>query len=375
MPPNPSTPTTSPGAATPVAVTVISTPEVQSEPTFIHRLMLMVAIVGGAVLLTWLLGAAQRVFVLLFTGIMLAVFLGALSDLVGRVTTLKRGWSLAIVVLLLFAIVIGSTVLVAPRVAKEAGQLSEDLPKGLESVRKWFHSFEFGRWAIEFLPNPKEAAAEKSTEIAGTAASAVSITFDVLGAVGIVMFVGLFFAIEPGRYVDGFLSLLPKRRRARVRQVIDESGDGLQRWLLGALLAGAFIGLLTSVGLMVIGVPLAFTLGIITGLLTMIPNFGPIASMVPPLLLATSQGPRAMLWVVLLYLGVQLLESNVVSTIIQRRSVKLAPNIIMASQLLFGLFAGVAGLIVATPFLVAASVAVKRLYIEDILGDREAAAS
>jgi predicted PurR-regulated permease PerM len=132
-----------------------------------------------------------------------------------------------------------------------------------------------------------------------------------------------------------------------------------------------FIGLLTWIGLSILGVPLALTLGLIAGLLSFIPNFGPIISAVPALLLAFIESPTTALYVLILYIGVQLVESNVVTPLIERETVELPPALTIIFQLALAVMVGGLGLILATPLLAVIMVVIQMVYIQDILGDRD----
>jgi predicted PurR-regulated permease PerM len=129
------------------------------------------------------------------------------------------------------------------------------------------------------------------------------------------------------------------------------------------------VALLTVLGLWALGIPLALTLGLFAGLIKFIPNFGPILSALPPVLLALLSGPRQALWVVLLYLGIQTLESYVITPLVQQKVVSLPPVLVISAQLLAGSLFGFAGLALATPLLAVAMVLARTLYLEDVLGE------
>ncbi len=129
------------------------------------------------------------------------------------------------------------------------------------------------------------------------------------------------------------------------------------------------VGIATSIGLWSLGIPFAATLGLLSGILTFIPNFGPILAAVPAILLGLSHGPMSALYVTLLYVGIQAVESNLLTPLIQQRNVKLPPVLNVGFQVLLGVLFGVPGLIVAAPLAVVAMVCTRRFYVEDYLGD------
>jgi predicted PurR-regulated permease PerM len=114
---------------------------------------------------------------------------------------------------------------------------------------------------------------------------------------------------------------------------------------------------------------LVFTLGLLAGLLEFIPNIGPILAAVPAILLALLQSPTLALYVLLLYVGIQMAEGYVIYPLIQERAVSLPPALVLGGQILLGVLAGFIGLLVATPLLVCLMVLIQKLYVEDTLGD------
>jgi predicted PurR-regulated permease PerM len=119
-----------------------------------------------------------------------------------------------------------------------------------------------------------------------------------------------------------------------------------------------------------LGVPLALTLGLLAGLLSFIPNFGPILSAFPAILLAFIESPMLALYTAALYILVQLIESNIVTPLIEKETVELPPALTIMFQLALAVLVGGLGLVLATPLLAVIMVLVQLVYIEDVLGDK-----
>ena len=189
-------------------------------------------------------------------------------------------------------------------------------------------------------------------------------TFGVLGDIYVVLFLGIFFTAAPGVYVNGFLKLIPKQSRARADDVVRKVGATLTKWLKGQILAMLVVTVLTAIGLLIIGVPMAFTLSLIAGLLNFIPNFGPLIAMIPAVLVGLMQGPTTALLVAGLYILVQVLESNVITPQIQKRLIHMPPALIIIAQLFMGVLTGGWGLLLATPIIAMLMVVLQELYIK-----------
>ncbi len=190
-----------------------------------------------------------------------------------------------------------------------------------------------------------------------------------LEAAVVILVVGIFGAAEPGLYKAGLFHLVPPRHRPRMGEAVDAIASNLRHWLVGQVLLMVILGITTTAGLWLIGVPLALTLGIIAGIFELVPYIGAWLSAVPALMIALLKGPQAMAYTLALFLFLHVLEGYVLLPLIQRRAVHLPPALILVAQALMGELFGILGLFVAAPLTVATMVLLKMLYVEDTLGD------
>jgi predicted PurR-regulated permease PerM len=179
----------------------------------------------------------------------------------------------------------------------------------------------------------------------------------------------VYLAIEPELYVEGLARMLPPRRRARGREVIQAVAHALRWWLVGRVVSMLAVGVLTALALAIAGIPAALALGVLAGMLSFVPYIGPIASVVPALLATIPGWPWQPLWVLVIYSGVQFLEGNFITPLVQKRAVAMPPVVLLTAQIAFGLLFGLMGVFLATPLAVAAMVLVQTLYIQDTLGE------
>lgn len=344
----------------------------QSKQDFTNRVLIIVSIVTLTILLIWAVIYIFEVILLLFGAILLAIFLRGLADLVNRYTRLSEGLSVLLVSVILLGVLGGAIALLAPSVAEQVRHLRDELPKSAQQASAYISQFGWGRTIIEQLPSTDEVmrkidTATLLTRVGGYFSSTV-------GAVGnffITILLAIYLAVEPRFYAEGFTKLFPKNKRNRTYEILAEIGDTLSWWLIGKVASMLFIGLLTWIGLYILGVPLSLTLGLLAGLLSFIPNFGPIFSAVPAILLGFIDSPIKALYVLILFIVVQIIESNVVTPMIERRTVELPPALTVIAQLALGILIGGLGLVLATPILVVVMVLVQMVYIQDILGDKD----
>lgn len=162
--------------------------------------------------------------------------------------------------------------------------------------------------------------------------------------------------------------LFPRERRDVGEELVRGLGRALPQWLLGRLSSMAVVALLTAPGLMLLGIPLAFVLALIAGLFSFVPVLGPIASVVPAVLITLEAAPDKLLWVLGLYGLVQILESWVITPRIQDRMADVPPVLLLSAQFILGALVGTVGVMFSTPVALAGLVAVQVLYLRRALG-------
>lgn len=341
-----------------------------AEPSsgFVRRVLTVVAIVFVVAIATLLAWQAVSVLLTLFAAVLLGVLLRGMSDGLAARTGLKPGPALAVVCVGL-ALVLGAFVSVtAASVTQQFSDMLDQLPAAVQQARERLEANPLGRKLlapIEDAANGATAADLPLGRVLGMASSTVG----TVGTAFLVFFVGIFLAAAPATYRRGTLLLVPPARRPRVDEVLGEIGETLLRWLSGRLLLMAVIGVLSWVGLLLLGVPLALALGLLAGMLSFIPNIGPVVSAVPAMLIAASVTPMLAVWVGVLYLAIQTAETYLLEPFIVRKTVELPPATNIGFQLLMGTWLGVPGLTLATPLLAALTVAITRFYVEDTLND------
>lgn len=318
-----------------------------------------------AIVLAVLLYVAPEVLLIGFAGLLLSLFLRGGADQIARWTGLPASVALLVFILLIltgFAVV---GFFAAPVVGDQVDQLTQQVPRAISALRT---RLEQQAWSQMLLDQVKpERLLSAGSAIAGSATSAFAATFGALGNVAIIGIIGLFLAIDPLTYATGTRALFTPDQRPRAKAVMDEVATVLRGWLVAQLSSMAVIGVLTGLGLWALGVPLVVALGLLAALLTFIPNLGPILSAAPAVLLALVDDPIAALWVVLLYIAVQLIEGNLTTPLIQQHTINMPPALTIAMQLLLGILFGLLGLALAVPITAAGVTLIRMLYVEGYL--------
>jgi len=317
-----------------------------------------------AIVAAWFL---RDVLLLVFASILLAVLLRGAAVRLRRYTRLPTGASLALVL----ALIIGGFAVLAtwqgPRVTEEVEILRRELPVAFGQLKARVTGSKAAQKLMDELPSRDEMVGD-GTEIVAHAQAAAASTLGVLAAIGLWLFIAVLLAASPRTYIGGVLAVVPQRHERRVRRLMAELSSTLWWWSLGRLVSMTFVGVVTGVGLALLGIPLAFLLGLIAALLTFVPNIGPLLAMVPAVLLALGDDPISALWVAALYAGVQAIEGLLLDPIIDRKTVHLPPALTVTMQIVMGLLAGMAGVALAAPLTAAGMVVVSVLWVRGVLG-------
>jgi len=327
--------------------------------SFQRKVWITVAIAAFVVILLWIIKTTFNVLLLILAGALIALYFRALSRIIHRKLHVKEKWCvpLAIIVSILFlALFIGFT---GNRIAQQVQELSQTLPASVEKMKQQLNESAVGRQILE-----QASSGDNMQKASAVLKSFFRSTFGVLGDVYVVLFLGLFFTASPKVYVSGFLKLMPSGARPAAASIVNSIGLTLTKWLKGKLLAMLVVAVLTLIGLLLIGVPMAFALALIAGVLNFIPNFGPLIAMIPAVLIGFTQSPVTAALVAGLYIVVQVVESNIITPQIQKKLVSIPPALIIIAQLFMGVLTGGWGLLLATPLTLIIMIVTRELYIK-----------
>ena len=342
-----------------------------SRTAYVWRVAVAVGLALLALGLLGLLGMAFSVWLRVLAALLIALPLRAGGDWLHRRTGLPAGLGLLLVTLVVAGSLGAMIWLFSARISAQVSDLERQLPQAIQNVQARVQGTEWGKSLIGDNFDFTKITGGTS-EWLGRATGIFSTTLSVLADGYVIIFLAIFLALQPKVYRAGLVMLVPKPGRPRANEVLNCISSTLVKWVLGRLVSMLFVGVLTWAGLTWLGMPQGAVLGLFAGLITFIPNIGPIISMVPAVLLAFfNGGPQMALYVVMLYLVVQTLESSAISPVVQQRLISLPPALVLIGQLIIGAFTGLLGLTLATPIIAILVVLTKMLYVQDTLKDED----
>ena len=311
-------------------------PLIQQE---LKRAVVWLGLAVGIVLI-WFL--AQPILLIL-GGIVFAAMLDGGTRLLGRILPIPRGWRLAIVILATFAFLIWVSIFTGSQLAAQATALRATVMTQVDRV--------FG-WATDAGLVAGGTGGNLASQLMGSLGRMTSALGSALGALtSLVMMIviGIFVAVDPRLYDRGVAWMMPMRNRAGFYTTTDRMAFTMRRLMAGRLLGMAVEGIGTWAMCFFAGIPMAALLGLLTGLLAFVPNVGAIVSGVLLVAVGFSAGTDAGIWAIIIYLVVQGVDGYLIVPMVAKRTVDLAPALVLGAQLLLGALFGIMGLALADP--------------------------
>jgi predicted PurR-regulated permease PerM len=329
---------------------------------FVKR-VLAVILIGAIAVALWRLSG---LVVLLFGAVLMAIGLRAAARLVDKTTGAGAIVGLSVVVIVALASFVFVGWFFGSVIGNQVDELVRQVPAGLRQLSVGVETNPYARYLLE------QARGVGASGITGWAAAALANLAGSLArgvASGVVMFVlAIYIAAQPQRYRQLVLRLVPRDYACRTVELLDRSEDVLRRWLGGQLIVMGAIGVLSGIGLWVLGVDAALALGLASGLLCFVPYIGAVAAAIPAVLVALTQSPTQALLVIAMYAGVHFIESNFISPLVQEEATDLPPVLSLVSVIAVGALFGPSAVLLAAPLTLFLMVATEILYVEQTLG-------
>ncbi|HEY7809386.1 MAG TPA: AI-2E family transporter [Allosphingosinicella sp.] len=339
------------------------------DPLIRHELKRASVWFGLALLIAAVIFLAQPLL-LIFAGIVLASMLDGGTRLLGRALPIGRGWRLFIVTLGVVLFLIWVFYFAGTTLAGEAERLRETITGQVNKLLAWGNSLGIVQGGAQM-----DKLSGQLMGSLGRLGSAVSSALGALTSLVMILVIGIFIAVEPRLYQRGFAWMMPMARRDSFYRTAHDMGFTMRRLMAGRLIGMAVEGIGTWILLLIGGVPMAAVLGILTGLLAFIPNIGAIVSGVLIVLAGFSVSFNSGLWAIGVYVVVQVVDGYLIVPYVARKTVDLAPALVLGAQLLFGALFGLMGLALADPIVAMIKTALERKSVEDNGGDAQASGS
>ena len=326
---------------------------------FARYVVIAVAIMAAAIVLVRI----ANVLLLGFGAVLFAVIIRAAGEAVSRVLPVSPRWGSVMVIAILAAGIALLVYAAGSQAARQVAEFQQRLPEAAADARAHVAGTPLGD---AILPSIDEAL--KFAPSGTGALKAASAAFNALSSLFIVAVLAIYLSVSARSYVAASVQLVPPRYQAEAHAALRRTATALRKWFAGQMLSMLLVGVLTAIGLSLVGVPNAIVLGVIAGLLEFVPVIGTFVAAVPILLLALATGPEVALYALIVYFAIQQLEGALIMPLAQRWAVHLPPAITLLSVAVFGVLFGLPGVLFATPLAVVGVTLVRQFYLEKRAG-------
>jgi len=292
----------------------------------------------------------RDIIAIVFVAIIVAA---ALSPIVDRLTKWRvpRTVSIILIYLLVLGILGGIVYFILPPMIVQLKQLADNLPTYFTTFADLLKNLREG--SLSGLLSTSQDTLNSLSNFLGQIANNLFTTtvgfFSGAAALVMVFILTLYFLIDENGIKKFIVSLFPIRQKSQLIAIANKMGFKLGGWLRGQLLLGIVVGIVVYVGMLIIRMPYALTLGILAGALEIIPVMGPIIAAIPAILIAFTISPATALIVTIFYILVQELENKLLVPKIMQYTVGLNPVTTIIIILIGAKLMGILGILLAVP--------------------------
>ncbi len=326
------------------------------------RRHLLVVIAASILLGVWVLETMGGLLAPFILALAIAYILDPAVDVLEK--RMPRGVAIAVLVVPVIGLIAVALVVAAPVLGQQVTSLVERLPDAARTVRDWLAGI--SRIDVPLLPefdflDPERLRAlleAKQAEIQEGGLGALlgvgrglTVVLAVFGYVVLTPILVVYLLRDFDRITARAATMIPPARREVWLGFLTEYDALLSRFLRGQVLAAAIVGILTGVGLWIVGFPYAALIGVIAGVFNLVPYLGLIASVVPVLIIALLSGAvvASLIMAGIVFAIVQFIDSAVTGPRIVGESVGLHPVWVMLALSVGSFFFGFVGLLLAMP--------------------------
>ncbi|OGF22163.1 hypothetical protein A2Y83_01000 [Candidatus Falkowbacteria bacterium RBG_13_39_14] len=317
----------------------------------------------------WFLYYIKNIVGIFLIALLLAAALKPLIDWLER-KKIPRGIGVTIVYLFLFGIMAGAFVLILPPIVSQISQLADKLPGYLDKLSQSFgmiREYSANHGWIANLNKISASLEDILSNFAGNIFTGISSIFGGVTSFIFILVITFYMTLEKNAAERIANLILPAKYRERTLKIAEKLEEKIGLWVRGIAILMIIVGIFAFLGLSILRVDYALTLGLIAGLTEIIPYLGPIIGAVPAIFLAFAQSPSKALLVIILYFALQQIENNILQPKVMEKAVGLNPIIIIFALLIGAKIAGILGILLAIPVTTSIIVLIKEFY-PDIKG-------
>ena len=306
----------------------------------------------------------RQIIFIVFISVITALIMNPAVDKM-KEKKIPRVIGASILFLATLAIIVIFFYIIVPPLTKEMSQLATQFPVYINSMNINYSTILDQQIDNQLAEPIREVLVEASKFLKNMTTAALSGVFGLLGGLLSVILIATisFYLVIEKKGIEKFVkAVIPFDFQPRALKIIKKIEIKLGRWFIGQLFLGFVVGLMTLIGLSILGVPYAIILAIIAGFMELIPYLGPTLASIPAIIIAFTVSPFLALLTLILYFLIQEAENYLLVPKVMERSVGLHPIIIIIALLVGYQLAGIIGVILSIPVATIAFIILEDLY-------------
>lgn len=258
-----------------------------------------------------------------------------------------------IVYLFMLAILVAFSFLIFPPLAAQVTNIANNAPDIINSLMPLYNKIvDFSYHQTNIINLIQQSLQSLSSQVGNLGTNFVSATLGVFSGIVSVLVIAIllfYLLLEKNSFAKSVVYFLPKSKQNYYLRVANKISLKWGDWFRGQILISIVMGIVVGIGLKIIGVPYALTLGVIAAFTEFIPVLGPILGAIPAVIIALTVNPWIGLIVLIFYIVVQQLENYILVPKIMQKTVGLSPVVIILAILIGGQLFGLLGVLLAIP--------------------------
>ena len=316
------------------------------------------------ILILFFLYIIKEILAILFVSL---IFASAVDPWVDKMEKFKlpRWLGILLIYVAFFAIIFLAVYALIPPLVEQSSQLVKNFPGYFDKIGETYQGLKNFSLEHGILDNLNQGISALKDNMATAVGSVVSSVFAVFGGLisfFVILVMTFYMTVEESAMKRSLSFILPEKYQPFTLQLINKVQKKIGDWLKGQLILSLIIGLMSYVGLLILGVNYALILAFIAAIGEFIPYVGPFISAVPAIFLAFTQSPAKALLVLILYIIIQQLENNLLVPKVMQKAVGLNPIISIVALLIGAKVAGLLGMILAIPVATAITVILREFW-------------
>ncbi|MFA4953976.1 MAG: AI-2E family transporter [Patescibacteria group bacterium] len=306
----------------------------------------------------------RGIVALVFAALFLAALIHPIADWLGR-RRIPRGVTVVLLYLGMFGLAAVTLGLLLPPLIDQSSVLVSTLGKSLQMVSggvEWLREISVKNGLALNLQSGFQSVQTQLTSVAGGFFSTLTDIFGGIAGLIVVLVMAFYMVVQEKEARSIFHNFVPQEYQGIFSGIFNRVEEKLGHWMLGQIALCVIIGSLYYVGLRLVGLDEALVLALFGGFTEFIPYLGPIMGAIPAVLLALTYSPLKALIVLVIIIGIQQLESQIIVPKLMQRVVGLNPLISILALLIGYQLFGLVGALTAIPIATAISVILVELY-------------